>query len=254
MGVDFELGQFLDQPFGFVEGQELRDAHADEGGHFRVFELHVDFLHHRFQFCHFGDHLVFPFFLSAHHFGQLSHHSTHHRFEAEDFVESFFQHGGKLQQPQRVSSGGSVKHDGRVIHGLHLFHDFSKAHCFVDPRDGRREICEESIVFFSVGQVGVFWFWIHFHGVQVVESIHQGGMACELLTKRVAEVVRRIRGDDQDALTHLRQLHGQAARRRGLSHATLSADEDPFQGRLVQHVLQRGRRCFFLHSRPRSST
>ncbi|MFU8807417.1 MAG: hypothetical protein ACNA8W_26645, partial [Bradymonadaceae bacterium] len=66
---------------------------------------------------------------------------------------------------------------------------YALAHLVViDDRDSEGrfswEISEEPIVFFSVGQVSVFWFWIHFHGVQVVESIHQGGMACELLAER----------------------------------------------------------------------
>ena len=29
--VNLALGQLLDQPFGFIQGQELRDAHTDEG-------------------------------------------------------------------------------------------------------------------------------------------------------------------------------------------------------------------------------
>eukprot|EP00963_Diacronema_lutheri_P011312 scaffold1368_cov333-Pavlova_lutheri.AAC.7 len=48
-------------------------------------------------------------------------------------------------------------------------------------------------------------------------------MTGELLAKRVAQVVRRIRGDDQNALPHLRKLHGQAARRGGLADTSLRA-------------------------------
>lgn len=32
--VDAALGQLLDQPFRLIEGEELSDAHADEGGLF----------------------------------------------------------------------------------------------------------------------------------------------------------------------------------------------------------------------------
>lgn len=34
VSVDATLGQFLDQPLGLVQWQELGDAHADEGGLF----------------------------------------------------------------------------------------------------------------------------------------------------------------------------------------------------------------------------
>ena len=59
VGVDFELGQLLDQPLRLVEGQELRDANAHEGGFVRVLELVVDLVDDLLQLHQLAEHVVF---------------------------------------------------------------------------------------------------------------------------------------------------------------------------------------------------
>ena len=46
VGVDLELGQLLHQALRLVQGQELGDADADEGGQVGVLELRVHLLDH----------------------------------------------------------------------------------------------------------------------------------------------------------------------------------------------------------------
>lgn len=77
------------------------------------------------------------------------------------------------------------------------------------------------------------------HRIEIPEAVDEGRRGRELLAESVTEVVRGVRRDDQDALAHIRQLYCEAARARRLADAAFAANKDPFQGRVVEHVLER---------------
>ena len=91
---------------------------------------------------------------------------------------------------------------------------------------------------------------VDFHGTQVVEPVDLGRLLAKLLTKRIAEIVGRIRADQQNALSNLGHLHGQGARRRRLAYTALSSAKDPLERLLIQHILDRRRQNVF-HQRSR---
>jgi len=82
--------------------------------------------------------------------------------------------------------------------------------------------------------------WIDLHGAQVGEAINQPRLLAKLLSERIAEVVRRIGGDDQDGLADLGELDGERTRRGRLANTSLAADEDPAECLLVDDGLEAG--------------
>ena len=70
----------------------------------------------------------------------------------------------------------------------------------------------------------------------------RGGRAQHsLLAERVAEVVRRVCGNNQHALSHHRELHRQRARRRSLADAALASHKNPTHRSRLYKILQRRR-------------
>jgi len=56
--VDLELGQLLDQAFGLVHGEELRDADGNEGGFGAVFHLLVDYFRGLSHLFHLAEYFI----------------------------------------------------------------------------------------------------------------------------------------------------------------------------------------------------
>lgn len=64
------------------------------------------------------------------------------------------------------------------------------------------------------------------HGKEVLEARDERGLFGELLTERIAQIVRGVRGDDEHAAAHCGELHGERARARGLPNTSLACTEE----------------------------
>jgi len=122
---------------------------------------------------------------------------------------------GELEQPERVARRGRVEHDDVIIHVLHLFHDLCERNGFINARDGRREVLEEGAVAPEGGTEGaggsaealkaalgaelsVWGARVDLHREEVGVPVDGEGLTTELLAEGIAEVMRRVRGDDED--------------------------------------------------------
>lgn len=77
------------------------------------------------------------------------------------------------------------------------------------------------------------------HGKEVANAVDGARAASDLLLERVAEVVCRVRADDEHVLPALGHLNRYTAGRSGLAYPTLSTNEYPFQG-AVDELLKSG--------------
>jgi len=64
---------------------------------------------------------------------------------------------------------------------------------------------------------------INLHGAEVGVAVDEAGVLAELLVEGVAEVVRRVGGDEQDRLARLGELDGEGAGGGRLADAALAA-------------------------------
>ena len=139
-----------------------------------------------------------------------------------------------------MARGGGVEHDGRVRHGLDLLHELGKRHGLVDTGDRGGDLGEEGLGLGVLKLLRDLGRGVDLHGKEVVEAGHKGGLGGELLAEGVGEVVRGVRGDEEDGLAVLGELGSEGAARGGLTDTTLATDEDPAEGLGVDDVLQGG--------------
>lgn len=66
-----------------------------------------------------------------------------------------------------------------------------------------------------------------YHSKEVVESIDERGLLVKLLLEGIAQVMRRVRGDDQDALSYLREQRSNSTRASSLTDSSFAAYKDP---------------------------
>lgn len=193
------------------------------------------------------------------HFTYLIEHRPKTPPQRRKLCQRLFQHAGEAQEAQRVPCGCRVKDDDAVLHTLDMLHDLGKAHGFVYSRNRKCEVLHHGRHGAATAALGIGLFnhlldaagGVDLHGAKVVESIDFSGLLAKLLPKCIAEIVRRIRADQEDALADLGHLHGQGARRRGLAHTTLAAAKDPLECRLIEYVLHCGRQRVLHDSRRR---
>ena len=76
-----------------------------------------------------------------------------------------------------------------------------------------------------------------YHGVQVGEPINKSRGFGEALLERIAEIVGRVGGDDENRGANPGEKNGENGATGGLAHAAFASDEDPLQTLLPQYVL-----------------
>mmetsp|Transcript_6820 Transcript_6820/g.14707 ORF Transcript_6820/g.14707 Transcript_6820/m.14707 type:complete len:340 (+) Transcript_6820:154-1173(+) len=247
MAVDAEFRQLLHEPLRLENGQELRDAHADEGRRLRIAEGGVDFSDDGPRLLQFSDHHVRDIFSvgsrggTAHHGGGLVEEAAEAFFQDHDLSEGLLHDGGKREKTEGMTGRGRIEDDGVIIHSLHLLHELREGHGLVDAGNGAGEIGHEvaddplSLVVLSRAFLHGPLEGVHvivgvdFHAVQVVETVDEGRLAPEFLGEGVRQVVGGIGGDQQHLGSDLRKLYADAARGGRLADAALSSDEHPFQ-------------------------
>lgn len=80
--------------------------------------------------------------------------------------------------------------------------------------------------------------WINLHSAQVGIPIDKPSLLAELLVEGIGEVVCWVSGDEEDGAAHFGELYGERAGSGGLSDSSLTADEDPAEGALVENGLE----------------
>lgn len=106
-----------------------------------------------------------------------------------------------------------------------LLHDFSVAHSFVDSGESADNFLHNpfrnlhrfrifEVLFRKFVEADV---WVDFHRVKVLEALDFRWYFTKFLIERVGNIMRRIRRNNQNRLTYLRQLHRKATTNRKLS-------------------------------------
>lgn len=77
----------------------------------------------------------------------------------------------------------------------------------------------EQILYTTVG--------VDLHSTEIGEAIDEPGLFPKFLAEGIAKVVRRISRDQEDRLSHFRQLDRKGARGCSFADTAFTADEDP---------------------------
>jgi hypothetical protein len=80
------------------------------------------------------------------------------------------------------------------------------------------------------------------HCIQVIKALHLRRRLCKFLTEGIAQVVRRVGGNNQNARTVCCELNCKAAGARCLADTALASYPNPTQACLINQILQRWRR------------
>lgn len=77
-----------------------------------------------------------------------------------------------------------------------------------------------------------------YHSKEVANALDGSGILCDFLVEAVAEVVGRVRGDDECLPALLGDEGGETAGGGGLAYTALTTNEDPTERLLIENVLE----------------
>mmetsp|Transcript_9168 Transcript_9168/g.23985 ORF Transcript_9168/g.23985 Transcript_9168/m.23985 type:complete len:206 (+) Transcript_9168:461-1078(+) len=204
------LAELLDKPFSLVDREELGYAHANEGAPLRVLE---DVAHAAARAPEARD-LLSQLLLVLALVGERAKHLQHTAelvVQRPELREAALQKVGEAQEAQRVPCRSCVEDDDRVRHRLHVLHNLREAHGFVDAGEGAHELLHhlaERVLLLEPELHALVERRVDLHRVQVLEALHQRRHARELLAEGVADVVRRVGGEEEHGVPPPRELHG----------------------------------------------
>lgn len=224
--VDAVRAQLLHETLSLEKGQEFRDADAHEGGELGVLEVLLDSADVDLHLLKLLEDVLVV--TATHHRGHALHHAAELVLDGVELGEGLLEHGGEGEETEGVASGGGVEDDARVREILHLLHQLSETHSFIDTGDRRDDIIEETLLIrqalegLALVEVG-----LDLHRVQVVKTGNKGRARGELLSESIRNVVRGISRDQENLFTILGELSSNRTRGSGLTDTTLTTDENP---------------------------
>ena len=238
--VDLLLGQLDGESLRLVHGEELGNAHGDEGGLFGILKLLV----HLLDLClHAVDavekallDVVGLVALLVHHGLHLGKHAPEFVLELDELDKALLEDVGEVEQAQRMPSGRRVEDDQVEVVFVERLDHLAKGGRLVDAGHARHEVLHEAHGLLrgllvlalrharlseqSLEEVAALAALVgrrvHLHGEEVLEVLDLRRLVGELLVEGVAQVVRRVRRDDE-------YLRGSSGQREGTSRSlTLS--------------------------------